>query len=58
MQFQLFLGLVRLARRVTDDYPPVRNAFSGTIDRVRIDLGPAIRLDPPDETRISIARND
>ncbi|HEU0288857.1 MAG TPA: sulfatase-like hydrolase/transferase, partial [Nocardioidaceae bacterium] len=43
---------------VTDDYPPVRNAFSGTIDRVRIDLGPAIRLDPPDETRISIARND
>jgi arylsulfatase A-like enzyme len=43
---------------VTDDYPPVRNAFSGTIERVRIDLGPATRLEPPDEGRIAIARND
>jgi len=43
---------------VTDDYPPVHNAFSGTIERVRIDLGPATRLEPPDEGLIAIARND
>jgi arylsulfatase len=43
---------------VTDDYPPVHNGFSGTIERVRIDLGPATRLEPPDEGRIAIARND
>jgi arylsulfatase len=43
---------------VTDDYPPVRNAFTGTIERVRVDLGPQTPLEPPDEGRISIARSD
>ena len=30
---------------VTDDYPPVRNAFDGTIHGVRVDLGPELPLD-------------
>jgi len=43
---------------VTEDYAPVRNAFTGTIERVRIDLGPPTPLEPPDQSRLTIARND
>ena len=43
---------------VTDDYRPVRNAFTGTIRRVRIDLGPRTPLDPDDRDRLRIATYD
>ncbi len=35
---------------VTDDYPPVRNDFTGAIREVRVDLGPQTHLDE-DATR-------
>jgi arylsulfatase A-like enzyme len=43
---------------VTDDYPPVHNAFTGTIRRVRIDLGPQIPLDSEARRHINEATND
>ncbi len=43
---------------VTDDYPPVRNAFTGTIRGVRIDLGPQRPLEVNGLERLTRATND
>jgi arylsulfatase A-like enzyme len=43
---------------VTDDYPPVRNAFTGRVRQVRIDLGPQTPLDPEARRRITEATHD
>jgi arylsulfatase len=43
---------------VTDDYPPLDNAFHGTIHQVRIDLGPQAPLDPEARRHITEATND
>ncbi len=43
---------------VTDEYPPVDNAFNGTIRQVRIDLGPQTPLDDAARQRIAEATHD
>jgi len=43
---------------VTDDYPPVHNAFTGTIRGVRIDLGPQTPLDPDGRRHVTEATHD
>ena len=43
---------------VTDDYAPVRNAFTGTIHGVRVDLAPQVPLDAADRSRVAIATAD
>jgi arylsulfatase A-like enzyme len=43
---------------VTDDYPPVHNAFTGTIRSVRIDLGPQTPLDEGGRDHLTIATHD
>jgi arylsulfatase len=43
---------------VVDDYPPLRNAFTGRIVDVRIDLGPAVGLDAEARHRLLTATND
>jgi arylsulfatase A-like enzyme len=43
---------------VTDEYPPVDNAFNGTIRQVRIDLGPQTPLDPEARRHITEATYD
>jgi arylsulfatase A-like enzyme len=43
---------------VTDDYPPVSNAFTGTIHGVRVDLAPQVPLDGAGRARLSTATAD
>jgi arylsulfatase len=43
---------------VTDDYPPVRNAFTGTIHGVRVDLAPQVPLDAAGRSRVATATAD
>jgi arylsulfatase len=43
---------------VTDDYPPVRNAFTGTVHGVRFDLGPQAPLDEAARSRVTTATHD
>ncbi|MFL6178006.1 MAG: arylsulfatase, partial [Ornithinibacter sp.] len=43
---------------VTDDYPPVSNAFTGTIHGVRVDLAPQVPLDGAGRARVSTATAD
>ncbi len=43
---------------VTDDYPPVRNAFTGTIHGVRVDLAPQVPLDEAGRSRVAAATAD
>jgi arylsulfatase len=43
---------------VTDDYAPVRNAFSGSIHRVRFELGPQRPLEAGDRRRVRLQAFD
>lgn len=43
---------------VTDDYAPVRNAFTGRIQQVRVDLGPASPLPAEARRRLTTATYD
>jgi arylsulfatase A-like enzyme len=43
---------------VTDDYPPVRNAFTGTLHGVRFDLDPAVEVGPEVRRRMTTLVND
>jgi arylsulfatase len=43
---------------VTDDYPPVHNAFTGTIQQVRVDLGPQVPLDLDARRRVTMTTFD
>ncbi|MGA8211676.1 MAG: arylsulfatase [Nocardioidaceae bacterium] len=43
---------------VVDDYPAVRNAFTGTIHRVRFDLAPEAELSPEIHRRMTTLSND
>ena len=43
---------------VTDDYPPVRNAFTGTVHGVRVDLAPQVPLDEAGRSRVAAATAD
>ncbi|MEO5711618.1 MAG: arylsulfatase [Nocardioidaceae bacterium] len=43
---------------VTDDYAPVRNAFTGTIHGVRVDLAPQVPLDAAGRARVASATAD
>jgi arylsulfatase A-like enzyme len=43
---------------VTDDYPAVDNAFTGTIHGVRFDLGPEVELTPEARARLTTLVND
>jgi arylsulfatase len=43
---------------VTDDYPAVRNAFTGTVHGVRFDLDPGSGLEPEDRARLTRMTND
>lgn len=43
---------------VTDDYPALRNAFSGTVHAVRFDLDPGSELDPEAMARLARMVND
>ncbi|NUS53020.1 MAG: arylsulfatase [Nocardioidaceae bacterium] len=43
---------------VTDDYPPVRNAFTGEILGVRFDLGRGAPLSPEERQALVTARSD
>jgi arylsulfatase len=43
---------------VTDDYPAVRNAFTGTIHGVRVDLAPQVPLDGAGRARVATATAD
>jgi hypothetical protein len=43
---------------VTEDYPPVRNHFGGTIHGVRFDLGPAVDPGPEVRRRMTTLLND
>ena len=43
---------------VTDDYPAVRNAFTGTIHGVRVDLAPQVPLDGAGRARLATATAD
>ena len=43
---------------MTDDYRPVRNAFTGTIQRVRVDLAPQTPLDAAARQRVTTLTHD
>jgi len=43
---------------VTDDYPPVRNAFTGSIHGVRVDLAPQVPIDADGRRRIATSTRD
>ena len=43
---------------VTDDYAPVRNAFTGRVHQMPIDLGPASPLPADARRRLTTARYD
>jgi arylsulfatase len=43
---------------VTDDYPPVRNAFTGTLHGVRFDLDRAVEVGPEVRRRMTTLVND
>jgi arylsulfatase len=43
---------------VTDDYPPVHNAYQGIIHSVRFDLAPETALGPADQARLNRMLND
>ena len=43
---------------VVDDYPPLRNAFTGTIERVVVDLEPGTPLTAEDEAALRTRRSD
>lgn len=43
---------------VTDDYPPVHNAFTGTVHGVRVDLAAQVPLDAAGRSRVTTAAAD
>jgi arylsulfatase len=43
---------------VTDDYPPVHNAFTGSIQGVRVDLAPQVPLDADGRRRVATSTRD